>query len=153
MRRNRRGLFAFHFIVCQPIPFSKCDKIAKKGGRQMKISEFDIQGAIDQATRCQHYHTGKDIIAIRFYCCNRYFPCHLCHEAYGCGKGEVWPCEKFNEKAILCGSCKTELTINQYINSDNTCPNCQASFNSGCSLHYHLYFEHFHPSCPFGDDG
>ena len=119
----------------------------------MKISEFDIQGAIDQATRCQHYHTGKDIIAIRFYCCNRYFPCHLCHEAYGCGKGEVWPREKFNEKAILCGSCKTELTINQYINSDNTCPNCQASFNSGCSLHYHLYFEHFHPSCPFGDDG
>ncbi|MBM7601576.1 putative CHY-type Zn-finger protein [Virgibacillus halotolerans] len=107
----------------------------------MKISEFDIQGAIDQETRCKHYHSEKDLIAIKFYCCNTYYPCYLCHEEHGCGQHTVWPAKDFDQKAILCGNCKTELTIHEYMNNENTCPSCGTLFNAGCSLHHHLYFE------------
>ena len=34
---------------------------------------------VDDHTRCVHYATELDIIAIRFACCDRYYPCHLCH--------------------------------------------------------------------------
>ena len=30
---------------------------------------------IDSETRCTHYHSELDIIAIKFYCCDTYFPC------------------------------------------------------------------------------
>ncbi|MFC4557618.1 CHY zinc finger protein [Virgibacillus kekensis] len=99
-----------------------------------------IRGAIDSETRCSHYHGENDRIAIKFYCCQEYFPCIHCHEEYGCGHRELWPCKKFDEQAILCGSCKIELTINEYLTSNSRCPSCNASFNPGCALHYHLYF-------------
>lgn len=107
----------------------------------MKIDGFNVQGAIDKETRCEHYHTKNDIIALRFYCCNTYFSCFHCHEKYGCGNASVWPRSYFNRKAILCGECKVELTINAYLNSENLCPSCNAPFNSGCLLHHHLYFD------------
>lgn len=100
-----------------------------------------VNGAIDDETRCSHYHSDNDRIAIKFYCCNEYFSCYQCHQQYGCGATRVWPREDFNQKAILCGKCKTELTINEYLNSGYSCLSCGAAFNPGCSLHYHLYFE------------
>jgi uncharacterized CHY-type Zn-finger protein len=53
----------------------------------------------------------------------------------------VWPKESFDKKGILCGSCKEELTIEEYLGCHSVCPKCQAEFNPGCSLHKHLYFE------------
>jgi uncharacterized CHY-type Zn-finger protein len=35
---------------------------------------------VDSKTRCRHYHSEKDIIAIKFKCCAVYYPCHFCHE-------------------------------------------------------------------------
>lgn len=35
---------------------------------------------IDVNTRCIHYHTNLDIIAIKFKCCDIYYPCYKCHE-------------------------------------------------------------------------
>lgn len=96
---------------------------------------------VDNKTRCIHWHTEKDIIAIKFYCCGKYYPCYSCHEEHEDHPITVWPREKFNELAILCGECKQQLTINQYLSSGSVCPNCNANFNPGCSLHYHLYFE------------
>lgn len=96
---------------------------------------------VDQETRCAHYHTVKDRIAIKFYCCNTYYPCFDCHEEEGCGEPKVWPKEKFNEKAVLCGSCGHELSISEYLQCESQCPECNADFNSGCDLHRHLYFE------------
>ncbi|MBM7587063.1 putative CHY-type Zn-finger protein [Bacillus pakistanensis] len=96
---------------------------------------------VDSQTRCKHYHTERDIIAIKFKCCDTYYPCHLCHEECADHKALTWPKEEWNEKAILCGNCGEELTINEYMNSKSTCPNCSASFNPGCQLHYHLYFD------------
>jgi hypothetical protein len=53
----------------------------------------------------------------------------------------VWPLAQFDEKAVLCGACGTELTILQYLNCQAVCPACRAGFNARCALHYHLYFE------------
>src|SRR5699024_9031660 len=100
----------------------------------MRIHGLTVRGAIDQETRCIHYHSDLDRVAIKFYCCERYFPCIQCHAEYGCGEKAVWPRDKFNEKAILCGNCGEALTINNYLNGKDQCPMCMANFNPGCSL-------------------
>ncbi|WP_404454596.1 hypothetical protein LG329_05930 [Virgibacillus necropolis] len=99
-----------------------------------------VIGEIDNETRCKHYHSEKDRIAIKFYCCGKYYSCYQCHEEQGCGSLQVWPKPKFNQRAVLCGSCETELTIQEYLDCGSVCPTCSAAFNPGCSLHYHLYF-------------
>ncbi|EGA88880.1 Zinc finger domain containing protein [Planococcus donghaensis MPA1U2] len=96
---------------------------------------------VDAETRCIHYHSPIDRIAIKFFCCQEYFPCFECHEARGCGEPRVWPTDRFDEKAILCGTCGHELTVTEYLTCSSTCPSCSSSFNPGCSLHKHLYFE------------
>lgn len=96
---------------------------------------------VDSFTRCTHYHSDKDIIAIKFHCCKEYYPCYLCHQEHADHPISVWPKEEFYTKAILCGNCQNELTINEYLNSQSICPTCKTAFNPGCKLHYHLYFE------------
>jgi uncharacterized CHY-type Zn-finger protein len=96
---------------------------------------------IDNETRCQHYQSDKDIIAIKMHCCNKYYACITCHNEKETHTTSVWPKENFNTAAILCGVCKTELSIENYLAANNNCPNCQAAFNPKCSNHYHLYFE------------
>lgn len=94
---------------------------------------------VDSETRCEHYASEKDIIAIKFYCCGKYYPCYKCHAESESHSIKRWPKAKFNEKAILCGVCKTEHTIETYFNHDS-CPVCSSAFNANCSLHYHIYF-------------
>ncbi|MEB2784042.1 CHY zinc finger protein [Algoriphagus persicinus] len=106
------------------------------------IKGINIYGkTVDNQTRCQHWHSDLDVIAIKFKCCEKYYPCFSCHEEEAGHKPEVWPKTEFDSKAILCGVCGTELTISDYQASGNTCPSCTAAFNPGCSKHYHLYFE------------
>ncbi|MFC7747736.1 CHY zinc finger protein [Lentibacillus kimchii] len=102
---------------------------------------MDIKGAIDHETRCEHYRSANDRIAIKFYCCGEYFPCFKCHARFGCGEeGVVWPRNKFHHKAVLCGQCHVTLSINDYLASGYSCPACGEAFNPGCALHSHLYF-------------
>jgi uncharacterized CHY-type Zn-finger protein len=96
---------------------------------------------VDAQTRCEHYATPLDIIAIKFHCCNTYYPCFSCHEEVANHKTSVWPKNKFNTLAILCGVCQTEMSIYTYLNCENTCPHCNAAFNPKCQNHYHLYFD------------
>ncbi len=96
---------------------------------------------IDDQTRCVHYHSELDIIAIKFRCCLDYYPCHSCHAETAGHPAVPWGKEERNEKAILCGACKSELTIREYLESGNKCPVCSQLFNPNCSLHYPLYFE------------
>ncbi|MBM7703885.1 CHY zinc finger protein [Metabacillus iocasae] len=106
------------------------------------MKKIEVKGdLVDHETRCSHYHTERDIIAIKFYCCQTYYPCYQCHEHDATHEIKVWPKEAFHEKAILCGVCQNELTIYEYMNSNSTCPHCSSSFNPGCSRHYPLYFE------------
>jgi len=103
---------------------------------------IEVKGKlIDGQTRCEHYHSLLDIIAIKFKCCNEYYPCYQCHEETTDHAPMIWLKEEWNSKAILCGVCKQELTINEYFISNNYCPKCNSAFNPGCSKHFHLYFE------------
>jgi len=96
---------------------------------------------IDKETRCVHYQSATDVIAIKFKCCNQYFPCYSCHEESTDHVAATWNPDEFDVKAVLCGVCKTELTINQYLNCNYNCPACNAQFNPYCQKHYHLYFK------------
>lgn len=106
------------------------------------IHGLDVYGVeVDSQTRCQHYHTDEDIIAIKFACCQTYYPCRECHDAVAGHAAEVWPETDRAQRAILCGSCGHELTIDEYLHCDAECPYCGAHFNPRCSLHYNLYFD------------
>lgn len=95
----------------------------------------------DPQTRCKHYNSERDIIAIKFKCCGLYFCCYECHQELVDHRPAVWKKEDFGEKAVLCGACGEQLTIGGYLGSDAICPGCNAEFNPGCANHYHLYFE------------
>jgi uncharacterized CHY-type Zn-finger protein len=95
---------------------------------------------LDPRMRCEHYHGPTDIIAIRMKCCGVYYACKDCHAILANHAIEVWPLNEWDQKAVLCGSCRVELTIHEYMQSDSRCPSCGALFNPGCRTHYHFYF-------------
>jgi uncharacterized CHY-type Zn-finger protein len=95
----------------------------------------------DPQTRCEHYRGPTDIIAIRMNCCGVYYACKDCHVALADHTIEVWPKAEWDQRAVLCGSCRAELTINQYFASQYQCPFCRAAFNPRCRNHYHFYFQ------------
>lgn len=96
---------------------------------------------VDAQTRCVHYRTELDVIAIRFRCCGEYYPCHLCHDSVpGQHPAVPWPADERHARAVLCGVCSAELTVAGYLAADR-CPECSAGFNPGCKLHAGLYFE------------
>jgi uncharacterized CHY-type Zn-finger protein len=94
-------------------------------------------------TRCAHYDTERDVIALRFGCCERFYPCLSCHDAVAGHDREPWPRERFDEPAVLCGVCESALSARAYLEGDHACPVCGAAFNPGCADHYGEYFEGF----------
>ena len=104
------------------------------------MSDVRVYGkTVDEHTRCEHYSTELDIIAIRFACCDRYYPCHLCHSECADHPAEQWPRDQWDQPAILCGMCRSELTIETY-KRVAACPECAAAFNPRCAAHSDLYF-------------
>lgn len=100
-----------------------------------------VLGAVtDDQTRCIHYHSALDVIAIKFKCCGRYYPCYKCHNESEAHPIRVWKKNEFDEHAILCGVCKKELTIEAYLHT-SACPYCHAAFNPGCKTHLSIYFD------------
>ncbi|TLP75547.1 CHY zinc finger protein [Nesterenkonia sphaerica] len=95
---------------------------------------------VDEQTRCIHYRTTLDVVAIKFHCCLEYYPCHQCHQEHADHDAATWPVEEQGAPAILCGVCREELTIRTYLDV-TSCPNCRTPFNPGCRLHVHHYFE------------
>lgn len=96
---------------------------------------------VSPTTQCAHWHSDLDIIAIRHKCCGEYYACISCHESLVSHTPEVWPRDERNAKAVLCGSCRRELSVDEYLSCGNKCPGCDSNFNPGCSKHYELYFE------------
>ena len=95
---------------------------------------------MDAETRCVHYHSAIDIIAIRMACCGVYYACKDCHELLADHAIQAWPGSAWNVRAVLCGACGYELTIREYMDSGYSCPRCKAGFNPGCRNHYSFYF-------------
>jgi uncharacterized CHY-type Zn-finger protein len=96
---------------------------------------------VDGQTRCVHWRSPVDIVAVKMKCCGAYYACKDCHDALTGHAIEVWPRGDWGERAVLCGACGTELTIAAYLASFDACPACAAPFNPGCSVHRHFYFE------------
>lgn len=109
---------------------------------------------VDPETRCAHYRTDRDVVALKFGCCESYFPCFRCHDAVAGHPREPWPRERFDEPAALCGRCGLEMTAATYLDLERrtaeradggddgyACPSCAAAFNPDCARHVHLYFD------------
>jgi uncharacterized CHY-type Zn-finger protein len=100
-----------------------------------------IHGAlVDEHTRCIHYRTALDIVAINFKCCDRYYACHLCHAESESHHASRWEMTDLRQPAVICGNCRDVLEIGQYLSCDFACPTCGSQFNPGCASHYDLYF-------------
>ena len=95
---------------------------------------------VDGQTRCVHYRTPLDVVAIKFACCAEFYPCHLCHAEAAGHAATQWPVDSRDESAVLCGVCGHLLTITEYLGTDS-CPMCAAPFNPGGKLHTELYFQ------------
>jgi uncharacterized CHY-type Zn-finger protein len=96
---------------------------------------------LDPQTRCAHYHSPADIVAIRMKCCGTYYACKDCHAALADHACELWPERDWDRSAILCVACGNRLTIHQYMRGESRCPTCHAPFNPACRNHYGFYFE------------
>lgn len=106
------------------------------------VSLHNVRGVgLDAQTRCAHYNSPADIIAIKMKCCGMYYACKDCHAELAGHSAETWPVSEWKEKAVLCGACGSELTITEYMESGAECPACHAKFNPRCRNHYHFYFE------------
>jgi uncharacterized CHY-type Zn-finger protein len=82
-----------------------------------------------------------DIVAIKMRCCENYYACKDCHLALANHPIALWPRDEFHHQAILCGACKRELTIYEYLHCESRCPHCRAAFNPACASHHHFYFD------------
>jgi uncharacterized CHY-type Zn-finger protein len=106
------------------------------------IHGAEIYGVnVDAETRCAHYCGSDDIVALKFKCCGKWFPCHQCHAELAGHAAIVWPKEEFDAFAVMCGGCGRQLTIREYFECDSVCPHCRRQFNPGCAKHSQLYFE------------
>ena len=105
------------------------------------IHGLEITGIdVDPETRCAHYHGATDIVALKFKCCRRWFPCHLCHEELAEHPRAVWSENEFDELVALCGSCGRRMSVSDYLHCAASCPRCGRAFNPGCASHAHYYF-------------
>ncbi len=96
---------------------------------------------VNERTQCAHYHSERDLIAIKFKCCAAFYACIQCHDETAGHAPVVWGLNERQTEAILCGNCHSTLRIADYLACNNTCPVCRAAFNPGCAKHYSLYFE------------
>jgi uncharacterized CHY-type Zn-finger protein len=95
---------------------------------------------VDAQTRCVHYDSPLDVIAVKMKCCDTYFACRDCHDTLAGHELEPWPRSERAQRAVRCGVCKAELTIAQYLGSSDRCPACRAPFNPRCREHHRYYF-------------
>jgi uncharacterized CHY-type Zn-finger protein len=102
----------------------------------------EVRGVdVDAQTRCAHYRSAVDIVAIKMACCGVYWACKDCHEELAGHAIAVWPRREWDARAVLCGACGVEMTIREYMGCESRCPECGAEFNPGCRRHHHFYFE------------
>lgn len=94
---------------------------------------------MDKETRCTDYHGATDIVALKCFACQKYYPCFKCHNRHEEHYFVPYPEHLKEDKVVFCGVCQRELTIEEYKGKD-ACPYCGHAFNPGCSRHYDYCF-------------
>lgn len=108
----------------------------------MRVGDREVRGVdVGPETRCAHYAGDRDVIAIKFACCDAYYPCFRCHRAVADHDADRWPTEEFDRDAVLCGVCGAEHSVAAYLDADHECPACGTAFNPGCADHHGHYFD------------
>ena len=103
---------------------------------------MDLRGVdVNERTQCAHYRSDRDIVAIRFKCCGTFYACVRCHDELAGHAPIRWSKGERDIRAILCGNCHQTLSIADYLSGANSCPLCDAAFNSACATHHRFYFE------------
>ncbi|KAF2011476.1 hypothetical protein BU24DRAFT_281853 [Aaosphaeria arxii CBS 175.79] len=105
--------------------------------------------SVTPLTQCTHWHSPLDIIAIKHFCCQKFYACISCHDALESHASAPWPKEVYEKDAsneggqgaVLCGKCKHVLGVSEYLGCGSQCTKCGSGFNPGCKLHWGLYFE------------
>ena len=106
-----------------------------------EIHEQPVRGVeVGPETRCAHYDSERDVVVLRFACCEAFYPCFQCHDAVADHETERLSVET-EETAVLCGVCGAGLTPREFVDGEHRCPDCGAAFNPGCGDHYDLYFD------------
>lgn len=114
---------------------------AHEGETRTVIDGTVVHGVlVDTETRCVHYDTTRDVVAIRFHCCGSYYACHACHDTLTTHDATQWPREAYDTRAVLCGRCGSTQSIRGYLDNDDGCPACGGDFNPGCREHSQYYF-------------
>lgn len=117
----------------------KKEKRASMDGSKQRLEVCGVE--TDAQTRCVHYHSELDIVAIKMRCCGVYWACKDCHVVLAGHAIAVWPRAEWDARAVLCGACGVEMTIRHYLDCEARCPDCGAQFNPACRKHWHFYFE------------
>jgi len=95
-------------------------------------------------SRCQHWHSERDVLALLSPCCRKYYACASCHNELEDHPLAPWPADTdVTTRALLCGVCMNTFSIAQYLGGGGErCPHpaCGAKFNPGCKNHWHIYF-------------
>jgi len=69
---------------------------------------------VDAQTRCVHYYSALDVIAIKMKCCGTYYACKDCHDALAGHAIEVWPLSGRYTSEVPCRVCGTVMSIQEY---------------------------------------
>lgn len=113
-------------------------------GKGTTSSQQQVKGIqVGPNTQCLHWHSDRDVVAIKFKCCQSFYACFECHAKTTNHPPQVWPRKEFQEEkgVVLCGKCGQLYSIQEYLECGNQCVSCGCLYNPGCRLHYHLYFE------------
>src|SRR5439155_13300610 len=85
------------------------------GGHRKPMRPVVKGVALDPQSRCAHWRGPLDIVAIRMRCCGTWYACRQCHDELAGHAAAVWPVAEWDEPAVLCGACGTELSIRDYL--------------------------------------
>src|SRR5258706_8963259 len=101
----------------------------------------EVRGVeIDAQTRCVHWHSAVDIVAIKMRCCGVYYACKDCHIALAGHAIAVWGRGEWEDRAVLCGACGGEMTIRENLDCAARGPGGGAGVNPGCRNPFHFFF-------------
>lgn len=110
-------------------------------GDVVRVGGLEVRGVdVDPHSRCAHYASDRDVLAIAFACCGTFYSCAECHAAVADHDAEVWPKASWDESALLCGACGSTFAVEAYLDDPLSCPACGAAFNPGCRDHHGRYF-------------